>query len=64
VSAADTFAPWPPSQTERDLRAERDSAEAKIAAVVLLILDAEAKDGRVTACSLRAACGMGKRVRG
>ena len=54
---ADLFAPWPPSATEATLRAQ-------IAAVEALIHAAEAKDGRVTAASLRVALGLGKRVRG
>ena len=41
-----------------------DTATQQIAAVEALIHAAEAKDGRVTAASLRVALGLGKRVRG
>ncbi len=46
---------WPPTNTERDLRNRADTAEAKVAAAIALIVTAEGKDGRVPACQLRKA---------
>lgn len=64
MTAADyRWGTWPPSQVERDLRAQLTAATDALAAVVALVVNAEAKDGRVPACALRTALNLPPRWR-
>ena len=48
---------WPPSPIEREVRAERDTAQAKVRAVEELIVKHKTRphDGRIPACQILAA---------